>query len=237
MFEEKIWQIGQKTDIIILPEMFTTGFTMEAKDLAEHLNMTTFKWMRQIAEQTGAVVMGSYIVQDSGHYFNRLLWMQPDGEFAYYDKRHLFRMANEQETYTAGFTKIIQTWKGWRIMPLICYDLRFPVWSRNVNFAYDALIYIANWPQVRIGAWKTLLKARAVENLAYCIGVNRVGTDGKGLEYSGDSAVIDFKGNTLFEEANKELIQTISLNKAELSDFRQKFPADLDADTFEITNI
>lgn len=234
MFEEKIWKINQKTDLIILPEMFTTGFSMAAKDLAEPMNLTTFKWMRQQAEQTGAVITGSYIVKENDAYFNRLLWMQPNGEYAIYDKRHLFRMADEHLTYTAGTKNIIQELKGWRIMPQICYDLRFPVWSRNVDLQYDLLIYVANWPQPRTLAWNILLQARAIENLAFCAGVNRVGSDGIGKEYVGDSAVIDFKGNRLFYETEKEAIHTITLDKSEMIAFREKFPTNLDADKFEI---
>jgi omega-amidase len=234
MLEEKIWQIGQKTDLIILPEMFTTGFSMQASELAEPMNLHTFKWLKQMAKQTEAVIMGSYIVQENGNYFNRLIWMQPDGEFAHYDKRHLFRMAEEHQTYTGGLQKIIQTLQGWRICPLICYDLRFPVWSRNVNLEYDLLVYVANWPQARNVAWSSLLQARAIENLSYCVGVNRVGTDGKGIYYSGDSAVIDFKGTHLFQKADEEAIFTITLVKNDLLEYRQKFPANLDADKFEI---
>jgi omega-amidase len=234
MLEEKIWQIGSPTDLIILPEMFTTGFSMQAPELAEPMNLHTFKWLKQMAAQTNAVIMGSYIVQENGNYFNRLIWMQPNGEFAHYDKRHLFRMAEEHKTYTGGTQKMIQTLKGWRICPLICYDLRFPVWSRNINLEYDLLVYVANWPQARNSAWKTLLQARAIENLSYCVGVNRVGTDGKGIYYSGDSAVIDFKGTHLFQKADEEAIFSLTLEKNELLEYRQKFPAHLDADTFEI---
>jgi predicted amidohydrolase len=234
MFEEKIWKITQKTDLIILPEMFTTGFTMAAAEMAEPMNLHTFKWLKQMAAQTGAVITGSYIVKEGSNYFNRLVWMEPDGQYSFYDKRHLFRMAEEHQTYSAGQSKIIQNLKGWRIMPLICYDLRFPVWSRNVDLAYDLIIYVANWPQARNNAWKTLLQARAIENLSYCVGVNRIGTDGKGIYYSGDSAVIDFKGQHFFQKADEECIESIVLDKLELMEFRQKFPANLDADSFEI---
>jgi predicted amidohydrolase len=233
MFEEKIWQLAP-TDIIVLPEMFTTGFTMEAKNWAEPMNLTTFKWLKQQAAQTQAVVVGSYIVEANGQFFNRLLWVQPDGEYQVYDKRHLFRMANEHETYTAGKEKIICEWKGWRIYPLVCYDLRFPVWSRNVNVAYDVLLYVANWPAPRAHAWSSLLVARAIENLAYAVGVNRIGTDGKGLEYSGDSAVVDYKGNYLLQCHSEEVGKQIILSKTDLEDYRQKFPAYKDADFFTL---
>ncbi|HEX8040391.1 MAG TPA: nitrilase-related carbon-nitrogen hydrolase, partial [Chryseosolibacter sp.] len=183
MFEEKVWQIGNTTDVIVLPEMFTTGFTMAAQKLAEHMNMRTFKWMKQMADQTGALMLGSYIVRVHDKYFNRLLWMEPGGNFKTYDKRHLFRMAGENKVYSPGESLLIGTWKGWRICPLVCYDLRFPVWSRNRwdarnhRLNYDLLVYVANWPTTRIGAWDILLRARAIENLSYAVGVNRIGQD------------------------------------------------------------
>jgi predicted amidohydrolase len=240
MLEEKIWQIGQPTDLIILPEMFTTGFTMNAAALAEPMNLTTFKWLKGQAAQTGAVVTGSYIVKEKDQYFNRLVWMQPDGEYATYDKRHLFRMAHEHKAYSGGRQRLIREWKGWRICPLVCYDLRFPVWSRNglradgEGLEYDLLLYVANWPQPRRHAWSALLKARAIENLSYSIGVNRIGLDGKGHSYSGDSAVISPKGEVLFEEAEIETIQTLALSYEQLTAFRTAFPAFMDADSFEI---
>jgi omega-amidase len=241
MFEEKIWQIKGTTDLIILPEMFTTGFTMNARAYAEPMNLTTFKWLKQQAAQTKAVVTGSFIVKDKESYFNRLLWMRPDGSYEVYDKRHLFRMAEEHQTYTAGTTRTIPQLKGWRICPLICYDLRFPVWSRNSvvekstqQLAYDCLIYVANWPQARSHAWNTLLQARAIENLSYVIGVNRIGSDGKNIPYSGDSVVINPKGEQIFYAQDEEVIQTLILDAEELMAFRQKFPAYMDADAFEI---
>lgn len=236
MFEEKIWQIDQPTDLIILPEMFTTGFSMEAQKLAEAMNLATHRWMQQMAAQTQAVVVGSFICVQGGAYFNRLLWMEPDGNYDYYDKRHLFRMAKEHHHYTAGERLIIKEWKGWKILPLICYDLRFPVWSRNVDQAYDLAIYVANWPEVRRAPWRTLLKARAIENLSYVVGVNRVGKDGNDIPYAGDSTVIDFKGEVIFEKTQEEAIYTTVLNKEALTKFRTKFPAHLDADTFAIEN-
>jgi predicted amidohydrolase len=245
MFEEKIWQMKEATDLIVLPEMFTTGFSMQSAALAEHMNMTTFKWLKQQAAQTGAVITGSYIVKDQENYYNRLIWMRPDGSYELYDKRHLFRMAEEHYTYTAGTSRIIPVLKGWRICPLICYDLRFPVWSRNTELTtaqdrpmqepvYDCLIYIANWPAVRSYAWNTLLQARAIENISYVIGVNRVGTDGKGHSYSGDSSLISPKGERIFHLADEEIMQTITLDADELKSFRQKFPAYMDADTFSL---
>lgn len=238
MLEEKIWQINGQTDLILLPEMFSTGFTMNAKSLAEPMNLTTFKWLKQQAAQSKAVVVGSYIVKENEQYFNRLVWMQPDGNFSYYDKRHLFRMANEHQHYAAGKKLLIKELKGWRFCPLVCYDLRFPVWSRNVGadgeMSYDCLFYLANFPKARANAWNTLLRARAIENLSYCIGVNRTGADGNGIMYAGESAVIDMQGNELFYQKEEQIIKTISLKYSDLKEFRQKFPAYLDADEFEI---
>ncbi|QDK83549.1 amidohydrolase [Spirosoma sp. KCTC 42546] len=239
MLEERIFNLAEPTDLIVLPEMFTTGFTMEAQAVAEPMNLTTFRWMKQMAAQTGAVVTGSYVIQEKRGYFNRLIWMQPDGQFDTYDKRHLFRMAGEDKVYTAGTRRIIKEWKGWRICPLVCYDLRFPVWSRNrqadsTDFEYDLLLYVANWPSVRRNPWNILLQARAIENLSYVAGVNRVGTDHTGHLYSGDSAVIDFKGDVLFRHSDTEMVHQQTLSLDELRAFRTKFPANLDADSFTI---
>jgi predicted amidohydrolase len=245
--EEKMAQISLPTDLIILPEMFNTGFTMDVKSVAEPMNFTTFKWMKQQAKRTKAVITGSYIVKEEGQFYNRLIWMRPDGSFETYDKRHLFRMGGEHHNFAGGSARLIVELKGWRICPLICYDLRFPVWSRNFhvgeernenanpntsNLNYDLLIYVANWPAVRSQVWDVLLQARAIENQSFCIGVNRVGHDGMGLDYDGNSAVIDFKGNKLFYQKYAEVINTQILNKKELDDFRAKFPAYLDADDF-----
>ena len=234
MLEEKIAEITQKVDLIVLPEMFTTGFSMKPEVLAEPMNLTTFKWMRQMAEQSGAVLSGSYIVQEKGQYFNRLLWMPPNGEYDYYDKRHLFRMGKEHEHYTEGQRRIIKEINGWRICPLICYDLRFPVWARNQGLVYDVLLYVANWPAVRRGPWNTLLQARAIENLSYVLGVNRVGEDGHGVAHAGDSVVIDFKGDLLTDRDSAEKTVIYTLDKDALMSFRERFPAHMDADAFEI---
>ena len=236
MFEEKIARLEKQTDIIVLPEMFTTGFTMNAKALAEPMNFTTFKWMKQQAAQTGAVVTGSFIVKENTNFYNRLIWMQPDGRYFVYDKRHLFRMAEEHLVYASGKEKLLVEWKGWKIRPLICYDLRFPVWSRNRKNEYDVLIYVANWPETRRLPWKALLQARAIENLSYVVGVNRVGEDGKGIFYKGDSGIISPKGEWIWEKESEETVFTYSLSKAELDTFRTKFPADMDADEFVIIN-
>jgi len=239
-FEEKIWRIGQSTDVIVLPEMFTTGFTMKANKLAEHMNMRTFRWMRQMADQTGALILGSFIANVHDRFYNRLLWMEPGGNFKTYDKRHLFRMAEEQQVYAQGESLLIGHWKGWRICPLICYDLRFPVWSRNrwnpslKKLSYDLLIYVANWPMVRSNAWEALLPARAIENLSYAVGVNRVGIDGNGIEYNGQSSIIGPKGDSIFKVEGIESIKTIELSSNALQAYRDRFPAYLDADDFSI---
>jgi len=233
MFEEKIWQIQNDVDLILLPEMFQTGFTMEHKGLAEPMNFNTFKWMKQMSAQKNAAICGSYIVKEEGKVFNRLLWMQPDGQFKTYDKRHLFRMANEHEHFDMGAEKLIVEWRDWKICPMVCYDLRFPVWSRNVDLAYDLLLYVANWPAVRVNAWDTLLEARAIENVSYSIGLNRVGKDGVGIEYNGHSAAYSPKGEQLAFSEKEEIIY-IELSAESLQSFRKKFPAHLDADEFEI---
>ena len=240
MFEEKIWRIGTSTDVIVLPEMFTTGFTMNAVRMGEFMNMRTTKWMKQIADQTGALVLGSFIVNVHNRFFNRLVWMEPGGNFKTYDKRHLFRMSNEHKSYATGESLLIGSWKGWKICPLICYDLRFPVWSRNRydattrKLSYDVLIYVANWPTARIDAWDTLLKARAIENLSYVVGVNRVGQDDNGIEYNGHSAVISPKGEPIFTIEGIESVRTLTLNANSLEAFRDNFPTWLDADDFSI---
>lgn len=240
MFEEKIWQIDTPTDLIVLPEMFNTGFTMDAARLAEPVNFTTFKWMKQMAQQTEAAITGSFIIKDSGKFYNRLYWIHPDGQIDYYDKRHLFRMGDEHLTFSPGDRHVVISYKGWKIMPLICYDLRFPVWSRNrINpdtqmSEYDFLLYVANWPAPRTEVWNTLLKARAMENQCYCLGVNRLGTDGMKVDYSGHSALYSYKGALMHEINSEPSIQTISLDKKSLTEFRTKFPAYLDGDSFEI---
>ncbi len=234
MFTKKLAAAAPQTDLIVLPEMFTTSFSMDAPTLAEAANGTTLAWMQQQAALYQAVLTGSVIVQENGQYYNRLYWVRPNGSFATYDKRHLFRMAKEHHTYTAGKERLVVELKGWNICPLVCYDLRFPVWSRNANLDYDLLLYVANWPQVRSLAWRTLLQARAIENVAYVVGVNRVGTDGNNHPYSGDSAVIHPKGHHLLQTSHAEGIHTLTLHKQELTDFREAFPAHLDADAFHL---
>ena len=234
MLEETLETITAGTDLIVLPEMFTTGFTMNPAPVAEPMNLTTTRWMQQIAARYDAAVTGSFIVRDGSSYVNRLLWMEPDGSFDYYDKRHLFRMGGEHEVYAAGTRKVQRTWRGWTVRPLICYDLRFPVWSRNVDNEYDLLLYVANWPAARDYAWRSLLTARAIENQSYVVGVNRVGNDGNGVFHQGSSGVIDFRGNWLTSPQESAFVHTVSLSKEDLSTFREGFPAYLDADDFEI---
>jgi omega-amidase len=233
-FSEKIKAHKEASDIIILPEMFNTGFTMDSNKFAEQPEGLTFQWMKDISAEKGCVVTGSYIVEDNKEYYNRLVWMLPDGTFHYYNKRHLFRMAGEHEHFSAGKKRIILELKGWRICPLICYDLRFPGWSRNRN-DFDLLIYIASWPAKRNHAWKTLLAARAIENLCYVAGVNRVGADGNDNEYSGDSSIIDPRGFPIAAtKPMEEEIATVALSYRDLISFRKSFPAHLDADYYEV---
>ena len=239
MLEEKLWQIEEPTDLIVLPEMFNTGFTNEADTLAEPMNSRTFRWMKQMAEQTRAVIIGSYIVREQGNFYNRLLWMEPGGTYAYYDKKHLFRMSDEHRVLSSGTNLLITSWKGWRICPLICYDLRFPVWSRNVTtdtgeLSYDVLLYVANWPAARSQTWLTLLQARAIENVSYVVGVNRVGEDGNQITYNGHSAIVDFRGDVLVDELDNEVVITRMLSLKDLQDFREKFPVHRDADGFSL---
>lgn len=236
-FEKLMQPLAGQTDLIVLPEMFTTGFTMAAEEVAEPVEGPSLQWLRKMAAHAGAVITGSIVTKDGGRYFNRLIWMRPDGTFDSYDKRHLFRMAREHEHYAAGQERLIVAVGGWRICPLVCYDLRFPVWSRNrvgTEAGYDVLIYVANWPDRRRYAWQTLLRARAIENLSYCVGVNRVGKDAQGHEYAGDSAVIDFLGQPLVEKAATQFVETVSLDRAALDAFRAKFPAHLDGDEFSL---
>lgn len=228
---------SEPADVYILPEMFTTGFTMNSSKLAEPIDGNTTQWMLQKAQSKHACLVGSIITKEHSQYYNSLIWAYPNGNFQFYHKRHLFRMAEENQHYSPGQHKIICAYKGFRFMPLICYDLRFPVWSRNqfsTEYEYDVLIYLANWPAVRMDAWKKLLFARAIENLSYCVGVNRIGTDGTQKEYNGQSMAINFKGEIVCDLATQNSIAYVELDKSQLEEFRQKFPAYLDADTFEI---
>ena len=235
MFAQKIDAIQESTDVVILPEMFTTGFSMESAKLAEKMDGKTVSWMKEQAKKTNAVITGSLIIEEEERYYNRLIWAQPEGTIFTYDKRHLFRMAEEDQHFSAGEERLIIEWKGWKICPLICYDLRFPVWSRNADPAFDCLIYVANWPEARKDPWIKLLEARAIENQVYVLGLNRVGSDEKEITYSGNSMVVNPKGNDVgnIKPSSNEII-TIELNKQELEDFREKFPVGLDADDIEV---
>lgn len=239
MFEEKIWRMEGEVDLLVLPEMFTTGFTMNTASQAEPMNLHSTRWMQQMAGQINAIITGSVIIKDGKDIYNRLLWVEPNGKVSYYDKRHLFRMADEDNFYSMGAKNEFFTLKGWKIRPQVCYDLRFPVWSRNKAskegvMEYDLIFYVASWPAPRVQAWDILLQARAVENLAYCVGVNRIGQDGNGVEYCGHSAAYDFKGNCLASGGEKEGIIQVKLDGDALIDYRKKFPAWKDADAFTL---
>lgn len=237
MLEQKIMAITEKTNIVILPEMFSTGFSMQPALLAETMEGETIAWMKRIAISKKIILTGSIIVEESGQYFNRLIWMLPNGTLGYYDKRHLFAFAGEDQHYTAGKKRLITSVNGWRVHLQICYDLRFPVWARQQSSEtpeYDLLIYVANWPTRRNHAWKTLLTARAIENQCYVIGVNRVGEDGNQIAHSGDSMIIDPLGNILFSKEQEEVVHNFELNKVSLNETRSKFPFWKDADHFHI---
>lgn len=234
MFDKIIGRLPDITDLIILPEMFSTGFIIKPASVAEEMNGKTVNWMSRAAMQKNAVVTGSVVIKEDNCYYNRLIWMKPVGKSEYYDKRHLFRMGEENEDYSTGDKKLITKLKQWRIRPLICYDLRFPVWSRNKN-DYDILLYLANWPEARRKVWKNLLVARALENQAFVVGVNRVGIDGRNISYAGDSMIVDPKGNIVSKiEAYNESFETKTLLLSDLISFREKFPVHLDADDFRI---
>ncbi len=225
------------TDIIILPEMFSTGFSMNSNQLAEDIDGESIAWMRMMASEKNAVVTGSLIIKEEDDYFNRLIWMAPEGSLRYYDKRHLFRMAKEDQHYSAGRQKLIVEYKGWRICPMICYDLRFPVWCRNTSAQrYDLLLFVANWPVKRITAWKQLLIGRAIENQCYVAGVNRIGKDGNGISYNGYSALIDPTGKKISRtRASVQSVETLKLSAHELEKTRRALPFLNDADEFELT--
>lgn len=231
--EIKINQLDP-TDLIVLPEMFTTGFTMNSRALAVDMNGGEVSWMKRMASSKNSLIVGSMIVKEQGKFFNRLIWAFPDGKIEFYDKRHLFRMAEENSFFDAGKKRTIIQYKGWNINGLICYDLRFPIWSRSIKNEYDLLIYVASWPEPRRTAWKDLLKARAHENQCFVVGVNRAGEDGKGMFYTGDSAMIDFKGTYLIEPFEGDGVKSHSINLKELKDYKEKFPAYMDADNFNI---
>lgn len=238
MFEEKIKGLKGKTEIVILPEMFSTGFSMNPASLAEEMDGETVAWMKREAFENKIVLTGSVIIKEQGNYYNRLIWMLPNGKSGIYDKRHLFSYADEDQFYTAGNTRFIASVKGWKINLQICYDLRFPVWSRQGSSTennYDVLVYVANWPAKRSDAWKTLLTARAIENQCFVIGVNRVGEDGNGHLYEGESSILDPLGNIIFQKENEETVITYTLSKEMLIKTREHFPFLKDADDFTIS--
>jgi predicted amidohydrolase len=226
--------IREKTDLIILPEMFNTGFSMNAESLAEPMNGRTMQWMRQIAKKYDCVVTGSLIISEDGKYYNRLIWMLADGTFKHYDKRHLFALGQEHHTYTAGNERLIVELNGWKICPFICYDLRFPVWMRNKDAEYDMMIIVANWPEKRALHWRTLIPARAVENQCYVIAVNRVGHDGNEVYHSGDSTCISPNGDVVYYKRDEEDVYTFTIHPEELIKLRRALPFLKDADDFEI---
>jgi predicted amidohydrolase len=226
-----------KSDLIILPEMFSTGFTMNPASLAEKMDGSTVDWMKNVSKKMKASIAGSVIIEEDDRYYNRLIICDPSGNLNWYDKRHLFRMAGEEEIYSSGKDRLVIQLQKWRICFQICYDLRFPVWSRNRN-DYDILVYVSNWPEARKDIWDILLKARAIENQCYAVGVNRVGTDGNGISYSGGSMIVNPKGvPACILEENKETVVTCSVSLPELQAFRDKFPAWKDRDAFKITEL
>lgn len=231
--------LAGRSDLVVLPETFTSGFSNAAIEMAEDMRGPTLQWLREQARALDAAVCGSVQLREGQDVYNRLLFVTPDGNVHHYDKRHLFRYADEHKRYAAGRERIVVEWRGWRICPLVCYDLRFPVFSRNryredAGFDYDLLLYVANWPAPRAYAWKTLLRARAIENLCCCVGVNRVGRDGNGHDYLGDSVVLDFLGHPLSEAGAQEVVATSTLSLAALTAHREQFPAWMDADGFVI---
>ena len=231
MFSEKLVSLPTDVDLVILPEMFSTGFSMEAGQYAETMDGKSVGWLRARAADLGLDITGSLMIREEDRFYNRLVWARPDGQLFTYDKRHLFSYAGEDAVYTAGRDRLTVELQGWRIRPFICYDLRFPIWCRNLGPAYDLALFTANWPHRRAAHWQALLRARAIENQAYIIGLNRVGRDGNGYEHSGDSAVLDPQGRVLFEKSWEACIHTQRLTYADLADYREAFPAWKDADS------
>ena len=230
LFDHRIDEIKESTDLIVLPEMFTTGFTMNAPDLAQPMTGSTVRWLKSKSQQKYADILGSIIIKEEGKYYNRLLWAKPNGQLYTYDKEHLFRLAGEEKVYNASHKKLTVEVNGWKIRPFICYDLRFPIWTRNIAPLYDVAIFIANWPEKRSAHWRLLLLARAIENQCYVIGVNRVGEDGNGYPHRGDSSIIDAQGNILFQKPDETCTLTIQLQYKPMADYRKYFPAWMDAD-------
>lgn len=234
-FEEKINSITEKVDLIVLPEMFTTGFTMIPNNLAETMQGETILWLQSLAKTKKSAIIGSLVIKENNNFYNRLVFVFPSGEMQFYDKRHLFTLAGEDRVYTSGNKKLIVDYLGWKICPLVCYDLRFPVFARNIE-GYDVLIYVANWPKPRINAWDILLKARSVENMCYTIGVNRIGEDQNNLEHVGHSQAVDFLGNYILEPQEEEGVFVVELDKEKLLENRKKLGFLNDKDSFELNS-
>lgn len=232
-FEVKINALTEKVDLIVLPEMFSTGFTMNPSAVAETMEGETMEWLKSLTKAKNSAITGSLIIKENDNLYNRLVFVFPSGEIQFYDKRHLFTLAGEDKVYTSGSQKLIVDYLGWKICPLVCYDLRFPVFARNVE-DYDLLIYVANWPKARIQAWDILLKARSVENLCYTIGVNRTASDNNNLEYNGHSQAVDFLGNYALEPQETEGVFMVELNKEQLLETRKKLGFLGDRDSFEL---
>lgn len=233
MMTEMIDALDGPGDIVVLPEMFTTGFSMDAESLAESMDGPAMAWLADTASRTNSAVCGSLIISDAGHYVNRFVFMRPDGTYEYYDKRHLFRLADEHHHYSPGSSRTVFEHNGFRVCPMVCYDLRFPVWSRNLN-DYDLLLYVANWPSPRHNAWQTLIRARAIENQAFVAAVNRCGVDGNDLGYKGGSAIIDYLGQDLADAGESAGGRTATLDLEALKKFRDRYPFHRDADRFEL---
>ncbi|MFT5521500.1 MAG: omega-amidase [Enterobacterales bacterium] len=223
-----------QSDLIILPEMFNSGFTLDATKVAESMSGDTVAWMKQLSADQNAAVTGSLVIRDNGINYNRMVIAYPDGQCQWYDKKHLFRMANEHQRYGAGDQRVIVKWRDWRIALYVCYDLRFPVWCRNQNDT-DLMLFVASWPAARAFPWQTLLRARAMENLCYVCGVNRIGSDANDILYQGDSGVIDMAGQDIVQLGDLDVIKTVTLGAESLNSFRESFPAFLDADTFSVS--
>jgi len=248
VLEEKIRSVKERTELVILPEMFNTGFSMNPEKLAEPMDGNTVQWMKRISNQKNIILTGSLIIEEDGQYYNRLIWMLPNGDFGIYDKRHRFAFGGEDQQFAAGNKRLIASAKKWKINLMVCYDLRFPVWARQQGgmnlgepgtengFEYDLLIYVANWPERRMQAWNTLLQARAIENQCYTIGVNRVGNDGNEIHYNGNSMIVDPLGEILYQKSGEEDVFTYTFEKKKLEEVRSKFPFWRDADTFHIFN-
>lgn len=233
-YEDYIAGVSESMEVVVLPEMFSTGFSMSPERLAEPMSGATVQWMKGIAKQYRCILTGSVIIEEGGKYYNRLLWVQPDGQLGYYDKRHLFGYANEDQYYSRGDKRLIVSVKGFRICLQVCYDLRFPVWSRNKNEEYDVLLYVANWPERRSMPWKALLQARAIENMSYVVGVNRVGEDGNGINHSGDSSVYNPLGELVWQQSHDAICHTLTIDIEVITQARAQFSFLKDGDDFII---